>query len=311
MPDLLVPTASADPTEHADWLELIALTTPDRDSSAQDLITAIRRTGSSDAMLSGSHDEMPLDETVEREEDHLEEVAASALAQIAARKKYLGDRYPFSLDGALTANRDAANTPYAFLTATTFVGSTNKDSPESAASLFERVSALALVGYLGGQSRARSYDFGFPRRNGPVAFYDAVEDLCQEMGEGIGCGVSRPDTAMVKDAKLDLVAWVSFGDNRPNQFSVFGQCATGTNWRDKINELQPEDFCKTWLRKMPAVTPALAFFVPRQIEEGYWRQAANGDRRILFDRLRIAHLLGEMDEDLARRCAEWTESALK
>ena len=320
MPSLLLPPASADPTEHADWLELAALTAPDRDISAQDLITAFRRTGSSDAAAirrAGSSDvdleysELPLDEPVEAEREYFEEVAEAALDRLATRQEYLGDQYPFSLHGALKANPDAANTAYAFLTTVTSVGWTNEEAPESAASLFEYVSAFALVGYLGGQGRARSYDFGFPRRNSPASFYDAVEDLCHKMGEGNGCGVSRSETAMEKDDKLDLVAWVPFGDNRPNQLSVFGQCATGANWQNKINELQPVDFCKKWLNKAPAVTPSVAFFVPRHIEERYWSKVAYGEHRLVFDRLRIAQLLGEMDEDLARRCVEWTESALK
>ena len=308
---LQIPATSADPTEHADWLEIIALSAPDRDSSPQDLITALRRTGSSDAVLEDDDDEDSLDDAVEKEWEYLERVADAAFAQLALRQDYLGNEYPFSLDGALGAKPGAAETVYAFLTLVTSFGWSNEDAPESAASLFELVSAAALVRYLGGSPRVRSYDFGFPRRNSPAAFYDAIEDLCQRTGEGIGCKVPRPDTAQVKDAKLDLVAWVPFGDRRSNQFSVFGQCATGANWRDKINELQPIDFCKTWLKEQPAMTPSLAFFVPREIEERHWDKVANGDRRLAFDRLRIAYLLREMDEDLALRCAAWTKSVIE
>ena len=291
-------------------MELSALVAPDRDSSPQDLIAAIRRAGSSDAI---PHDyvERPFDDAVEREADDLERVAEAALEQLAARQEYLGDEYPFSFGGALEAEVRAVESAYAFLAVLSTSGWRNVDAPENATSLFEGVSACALVRYLGGPSMVRHYDFGFPRRNGPAAFYDAVEDLCQEMGEGIGCRVSRSEAAQIKDAKLDLVAWVPFGDDRPNQLSVFGQCATGANWRSKINELQPTDFCKTWLTEQPAITPSLGFFVPRQISERHWSEVANGERRIVFDRLRIVHLLDEMDEDLARRCAEWTEAALR
>lgn len=312
MPDLQAPPASADPSEHADWLELTALLAPDRDSSAQDLITAIRRAGSADVMIEDDGDvDHRLDEAVEQESERLEEVAESALDRLAARQDYLAESYPFTLNGALEAKPDAVASSYAFLSVVSSFGWSNDDPPESAASLFEQVSAAALVAYLGGPETVRSYDFGFPRRDGPASFFDAVEDLCRAMGEGIGCGVSRRDAAQVKDAKLDLVVWVPFGDGRSNQFSVFGQCATGANWRAKINELQPVAFCKTWLKEQPAVNPSLAFFVPREIEERHWREAANSDRRLVFDRLRIAHLLDEMDADLARRCAEWTESALR
>ena len=275
-------------------------------------MAAVRRTGSTDA-LDGAEafdDDQPLGKPMEQEGDELERIADAAFEQLARREEYLKEDYPFVLNGALEAKPDAASTVYAFLTAVTTFGWRNEAAPESVASLFELVSAAALVRYLGGPTIVQKSDFGFPRRSGPAAFYDAVEELCQRMGEGLGCSVPRPQTAHVKDAKLDLVAWVPFGDDRPNQLSVFGQCATGANWRGKVNELQPIDFCKRWLIEQPAMNPSLAFFVPRQIEERNWPEAALSDRRILFDRLRIVRLLHEMEEDLARRCANWTASAL-
>ncbi len=302
-------SAAADPTEHADWLELTALTAPDGDSSAQDLISALRRTGSSDAVVD-STDEEPLDNVVEREGEDYERIAEDALEQLAMRGEYLGDAYPFSLNRVLQTKDDAMRSLYAFLTAATRFAWKNSLVPATAASLFEEVSAAALRCYLGGE-RVRSYHFGFPRRNGPKAFHDAVEDLCTQMGEGLGCRAPLPKTKDVKDAKLDLVVWLPFGDDRSNQFCVFGQCTTGANWQSKINELQPEDFCKTWLKEVPAVTPSLAFFVPQHIEEKYWWQVANSHHRIMFDRLRIARLLHEeVDSNLANRYANWTVSSL-
>ena len=275
-------------------------------------MAAIRRGGSVDALDDAEGpSNPPLDEHVERENDELERLADAALERLAFREEYLGEAYPFAVDGALSAKPNAAETVYAFLLAITSFGWSNEDAPESAASLFELVSAAALVSYLGGPATAQSYDFGFPRRDGPSAFHDAVEELCQSMGEGLGCSVARPQTAQVKDAKLDLVGWVPFGDGRVNQLSVFGQCATGANWRSKINELQPVAFCKQWLKEQPAVNPSIAFFVPRHIEEQHWREAAINERLVLFDRLRIVRRLDEVDHDLASRWSQWTESALR
>ena len=275
-------------------------------------MTAVKRTGSPDGLDDAEDldDDQPLDETVEQEDDELERIADAAFEQLALREEYLEDDYPFAVNGALAAKSGAADTAYAFLVAVTSMGWRNEAAPESVASLFELVSAAALVRYLGSPTAARAYDFGFPRRHGPTAFYDAVEELCQQMGEGLGCRVPRPQTAHVKDAKLDLVAWVPFGDSRTNQLNVFGQCATGANWRDKVNELQPIEFCKRWLKEHPAMTPSSAFFVPRHIEERHWPGAAVSDHRILFDRLRMVRLLRDVDEGLAGRCAAWTASAL-
>ena len=306
----LVPTASSDSTEHADWLEFSALSDSSREASAQDLVTALRRSGSSDAIHDELEEDPALDESVEREDDELERIGDAAVEQLERREQILGQQYPFTLNGALKANPDATKTIYAFLTAITSVSEADTQAPQNAATLFERLSAATLVSYLGGGDSARSYDFGFPRRNNPSSFKDAVDDLCQQMGEGAGHRADQTNLSATKDAKLDLVVWLPFGDGRPNQLSVFGQCATGRNWESKIRELQPIAFCKQWFREQPAMNPELAFFVPRHIKERQWSAAANDDRLLLFDRLRIAHLLSNVDQELADKCAEWTESAL-
>ena len=105
-------------------------------------MTAVRRTGSIDALEDAEEfeDDEPLDERVEQEGDELERIADAALEQLAFREEYLGDDYPFALNGALKAKPGAANTVYGFLVAVTSVGWRNEAAPESAASLFELVS---------------------------------------------------------------------------------------------------------------------------------------------------------------------------
>ena len=271
-------------------------------------MASIRRTGSIDALE--EFDDGSLDETVERESEELERIADAAFEELALREAYLGAYYPFTVDGTLRAEAGAQGSMYAFLTALTFFGPTFRIASESGSSLFERISATALVKYLGGPEMVLSYDFGFPRRNTPSNFRDAINDLCAKLGEGQGCKVSRPLMKNVKDAKLDLVAWVPFSDMRRNQLSVFGQCAAGANWQSKLNELQPVDFCNIWLRESPALSPLLAFFVPRKVVDDVWFQVCVGERRIFFDRLRIAPLLGRTDSGLIELCRAWTVAAL-
>ena len=271
-------------------------------------MASIRRTGSIDAWRNFEDD--PLDETIEHENEELEQIADAAFVELSLRKDYLAAHYPFAVDGALRAEAGAQGSMYAFLTALTFFGPTIRAGAESGSSLFERICAAALVEYLGGPEVVRSYDFGFPRRNTPKNFRDAINELCEELGEGLKCKVSKPLTKNVKDAKLDLVAWVPFGDMRRNQLSVFGQCAAGSDWQSKLNELQPVDFCNIWLKEPPAVLPLLAFFVPRKVEDDVWFQVCVGERRIFFDRLRIASLLGRTDTRLIKLCQSWTATAL-
>ncbi len=210
------------------------------------------------------------------------------------------------MDGSLlTAKDGAVSSPYAFLVALTHFGPRTLEG----ASLFERISAEALVNYLGGAGSVRSFDFGSPRRNTLRSFRQAIDELCETMGEG-GGSASRMKRSDMKDAGLDLAAWVPFGDGRLNQLSVFGQCAAGQNWRDKITELQPVHFSRSWMQYPPALSPLAAFFVPRQIGQSQWETDALHERQILFDRLRIARLLGDLDRGLAERCASWTAAAL-
>ena len=250
MVNLQVPAASADATEHADWLELTAVTAADLDSSTQaDLATAIRRTGSIDAMHDPEKpdDDEPLDSLVEREDEELERVADAAFEELERRWEYLGDAYPFSVDGALRADVHAAASPYVFLTALTHFGLQTDVAPESAASLFELVSEAALVEYLGGAS-AQSYPFGFPRRDSPRAFRDAGNDPCRELGEGVECGVSRAQRRTPR--MQSSTSWC--GCRTATIVRTSGACLASvqlerTGGQDR-NELQPVDFCKTWLR---------------------------------------------------------------
>ena len=120
------------------------------------------------------------------------------------------------------------------------------------ANLMERLSAHVLANYLG-SARCQSLVFG---TSAGGSFSDRVEKLCSALGEGGGlrplAGVTPPASG---DAKLDVVAWIPFRDRQPGQLVVFGQCKTGTNWRDTVGELQPDSFVKKWLRGPPLVDP--------------------------------------------------------
>ena len=62
-----------------------------------------------------------------------------------------------------------------------------------------------------------------------------------------------------------LIAWLPFADRREGQIVCFGQCATGANWRDKLSELQPQDFAHKWLQDQFAAAPGKMFFMPHRI----------------------------------------------
>ena len=315
MTSLDAPPASADASEHADWIEIAAVSSGYSRSSPQDLIRAIRRGGSVDADEASDvlDDDEPLDDAVEREDEILESKGDAAFELLESRKNLLGDAYPFDVEqrastATLRAYPNAADSPYMFLTALTRTGLL-RDGPESGASLFEQVSRAALVAYLGGPARVRFVDFGFPRRDGPPGFEEAIATLCREFGAGLEPRTPWPEEQR-KDGGLDFAVWVPFGDEYVNRLSVLGHCASGQNWDTKIHELDPKEFCNQWLNRIPSPTPLSAFFIPRQVHDRQRAGAEFNDCQLFFDRLRMAPLLDGLDDDLASRCAAWTAAAL-
>ena len=134
--------------------------------------------------------------------------------------------------------------------------------------------------------------------------------MCRQMREGQSCRMDRSNLADQKDARLDLVVWRPFRDDRPGKLMGFGQCATGGDWPDKLTHLQPETFCSMWLADSPVVPPARMFFVPFRIGLRRWMDVGRKGG-IIFDRCRIAFSTRHVDEDLMRECAEWTSHVVK
>ena len=125
------------------------------------------------------------------------------------------------------------------------------------------------------------------------------------MGEGRG---PRPSETLrdQMDAKLDVVAWKDFADGRPGKLILFGQCATGDDWRDKIGELPATaKWCDSWLVRVPVVDPLRVFFVPHRIPAKRWDHA-NRYGGVFFDRCRIAQLSGGLAADALAECRAWS-----
>lgn len=261
--------------------------------------------GSEDA-LSDEEEEIIIDEFVEG-------VLDAVFTQAEDRIRSCGDdAYPFTLEGkALSAKGSAFATIYTFLLCLSYHG---KDAVpgENGAKLFEDVCAYAAANYLGClKVPAENYVFGFPRRIGPADFVGAVDELChRKLCEGEPDN-DVPDLHTMKDAGLDVVAWLPFPDRRSSKLILFGQCATGKRWRGKVNELQPLSWCLRWLTKNPKVTPLKAFFVPHAVSDVDWEKLGYHSG-IFFDRLRIAYFAEKAIPKLFRDELEsWAVAACK
>ena len=232
------------PHDILDHVEFCALTDPDRNSSKSQLASELITTGSTDAV-----DEDENENSV----DPLEGILDSVFTEAEYRIQACGEpNYPFTLQRkALLSNDESLSSVYTFLLSLSLFGE-KAVTGENGAKLFEDVCSDAIAAYLGcGDALAERYVFGFPRRIGPKDFVGALEDLCHvKIREGEPDN-EFPDINMMKDAGLDIVAWLPFPDNRSAKVIAFGQCATGDNWWGKRYELRQEIGSGSGLQKRP------------------------------------------------------------
>src|SRR2546425_792200 len=206
-----VPSATDDPNEHADWLELAAILSPTSSVSIQDLTGSIGISGSVDAlpeMEEVAEGTMELDEICEP-------LAEAAFGELDERLAACGGdvgTYPFTLtDNALSLKPDWKNSIYTFLALLAYYGAAARIG-DSATKLFEEVSASALSNYLGSESPLiKTVVFGFPRSYKQKDFAGALNELCKQFGEGLGHSGAH-EIPTQKDAKLDIVGWKEFQD---------------------------------------------------------------------------------------------------
>lgn len=289
--DILEWTCMKNPTGYLAWEDVIR----DLNIFAKDEATAIYRVPSViPSVPSGS------------DTDPFETILHDWIESLSHRIHACGsnDGYPFKItqDG-LFFHKDSSPA-YQFQLLVTLGKKNTCTDADSAHKLFEKLSAAAAGQYLGDSNT--SVVFGFPRSDLPRAFRDAVNQLAELLQEGMECR-ARPDIQKAKDDKLDVVAWKEFPDRRASKLILFGQCAIGRHWNQKINELHPGKWCKKNFVGPLAVDPIPAFFVPRTLSEGDATNA--GTDQILFDRCRISALCSELlNDQLEKHLWDWIKT---
>lgn len=297
LPDL--PSAEAGCHELADFAELLAW---DKGSvSAREIAAYLGRLGENDRN-SGC------DDNDDENADEMDEV----MVEIGRRSGACGGGYPFVLAREGTVLRHAPNKKdhrshlYHYLLLSTRLNMTNDrvHAKIDGADLLEEIAAETLRCYLGTR-RARTMVFGTAT---PGKFKEKVNHLCRELGEG---GTFRTmDTGSVdaNDDKLDVVSWLPFADRSRSQLIVFGQCKTGTNWRDMLTQLQPTDFIKRWMSEPYMHDPLRAFCVAEAVYRSRWTgySVYSG---LLFDRCRIVDFCENLNKDLLAKIIKWSTAA--
>ena len=298
------PTERASAHELADFVELMAWR--DGKASTTDLSRAIGRIEENDYGAGAP------------EEDEAEHDAESAYIEIEIRDCACGTSasYPFLICGQgntlvrQSGKLNCRQLVYLYLLLATRLNmhDNRMHAGIDGALLFEKVCADVAKSYLG--DRAESMVFGMSAQTG--GFRKRVEDFCRQLGEG--GGVKDEVNPNVKDGKLDVVAWKPFADSCQGKLIIFGQCKTGTNYRDMLMQLQPDAFCKKWLRDKPPVDPLRAFFVSEALSRSgdrsrhQWYEHS-ADAGLLFDRCRIVDFCDSVADEVLEEVRTWTEAA--
>ena len=294
------PSARADVHELADFAELNAWR--DGSISVTALSQAIGR-----VMENDYTDGVP-------EENELDDEIGSAFAEVERRQKSCRYGYPFDIEQhgyTLSANSVPPHSKsliYMYLLLATRLNMNNNRTHADidGTLLFEELTAEVAREYLG--KRAEALVFG--TASDMPSFAGKVNYLCQRVGEGGGFVKRDEKPPNEKDGKLDVVVWKDFADRLPGKLIAFGQCKTGTNYRDTLAQLQPDSFCRKWLSQSPAFTPIRMFFVAEALPQGHW-YSTSVDAGLLFDRCRIVDFCENVSSAVLGKIKDWTVAAAK
>jgi hypothetical protein len=242
-------------------------------------------------------------------------ISDGMMTEIGYRLEACPEGYPFRPDetgSILEMNEDVNSTKkllYQYLLLATRlkmsgVSSEKMQSGIDGTMLLEELGAEVIKAYLGG-NRAKAEVFGTARQGG---FKEKVKWLCESLGEGGGFKNVDTGKTNANDDGLDVVGWIPFTDKLPAKICVFGQCKTGTSWRDHVSKLDPSGFVKRWMLDTIIVDPTKAFLIAESADRSQWNGVCIYGG-ILFDRCRIIDFSDELNQDLKDRIEVWTYSA--
>ena len=263
------------------------------------------------ARLLGRLDEQDYSDGVP-EEDEMDSVVQAAYEELQQRSESCVTGYPFQLDASgytlTTPRRHVYLKSHIYkylLLATRLNMNTNKNHAGiDGTLLFERLAAEMARNYFG--EKAESLVFGTASDHS--SFADRINYLCQRVGEGSSFVNRNSSLNRQRDGKLDVVVWKPFPDGLPGKFIGFGQCKTGTDYKDTLTMLQPDAFCRKWIASPLAFVPIRAFFVSEALHRESWYDAAV-DAGLLFDRCRVVEFSEAISHEVADDIISWTTAA--
>lgn len=295
------PSTRAPRHELADFIELTCWR--DGRASATHFSRLLGRLEENDYSISGVPEEETLERTIEE-----------AYEEIEHRYTACRGGYPFRIENngySITYDYQSGNPRhyvYQYLLLATRLNMNNNRNHAGidGTLLFEKVAAETAREYFG--SHAESLVFGTAA--GESSFESKVNDLCNRLQEGGGFQANRPIRTTARDGKLDVVVWKPFTDGFPGKLIGFGQCKTGTHYRDSLTQLQPMAFRDKWLRSAIVVPPVRMFFVTEALSSSKDERTDIAiDAGLLFDRCRIVDFCNQIDAGVMAEVTSWAHAA--
>jgi hypothetical protein len=320
----------------ADWVELQALISPQ--PSKVTSARLVRAVNIIDDPVRDSDDEdregdVELDDDLRGGRGILntvdENLSLRVFEELEFRSNVLGDSYPFDLkvsgqNWSLTRRERPFQTgdgfAHLFYVAALLITaikyeyvsiSEDHELRKAMPELMQVMSVLVAAEYVGGEV----YWMGWPRPDETSKFLDALHRFISRISVGRLIS-SNPayDPAVVKDGSVDLIAWRSFKDGKPGKTVLYGQVASGKNWRSKPLQATMDPHFVGWFQNGPTRERLLSMFIPfmqhedckpkkEQVYDDLLLALAEKDERamgIIFDRLRITELASQANERLTK-----------
>lgn len=170
--------------------------------------------------------------------------------------------------------------------------------------LFEKVAEEICPGLLPGWKTVRT---GWSPGNA-ISINTIVDDLCDRLHTRGNSELDEWISDAANDGGLDIVCYREFPDTREATPTYFLQCASGTNWRNKIHT--PNAI--SWMKYLnAAVQPGTGIVAPFVISTKEVRHAGLDGQVTVFDRIRLLQAVYEnqilLSDRVKNEVVEWVE----
>ncbi len=232
---------------------------------------------------------------MQMDRDHqLELLNGEVLEEITRRRHWLGDLYPFSLDGNALVYSASRTGVYEYCLAISQAPSITASPYVDLIRYFEVLAADSFRAYLGaGADYLRTGAPSIEHPKSSQSFQGAVHTLNQATEEWVWGPQPEAvgDLPSIKDEGLDFVVWKRL-DQRKGSLFIVGQCACGkTDWHEKDQDIDAGFVkIKRWLQRMTFVPPVRGFALPYPISASNVLANLTDRAGLVMDRLRLTRV---------------------